>query len=198
MASVPMLNKVGTEGARSSGSSEAGSGTPTADPNQTTTINHNGNSNHRHSNEIHSRSTAKSDSSGSNGERFEYSGWVYHLGVNSIGHEYCHFRFLLIRGKYVEMYKRDPSENPGIVRAFRFCSAFTWLLQYVLSRFVLIGLIKFDCSWIMCCTVADQCESECVYLFCKLDRALCICWFLSSRGFRFVVVYSLQSDKLED
>ncbi|EPS60260.1 hypothetical protein M569_14543, partial [Genlisea aurea] len=44
----------------------------------------------------------------------QYSGWVYHLGVNSIGHEYCHFRYLLIRGKYVEMYKRDPFENPGI------------------------------------------------------------------------------------
>ncbi|KAL3629634.1 hypothetical protein CASFOL_026856 [Castilleja foliolosa] len=47
-------------------------------------------------------------------ERLDFSGWVYHLGVNSIGHEYCHFRFLLIRGKYVEMYKRDPVENPGI------------------------------------------------------------------------------------
>ncbi|BBH08555.1 Protein of unknown function D [Prunus dulcis] len=45
---------------------------------------------------------------------FEYFGWVYHLGVNSIGHEYCHLRFLFIRGKYVEMYKRDPHENPGI------------------------------------------------------------------------------------
>ncbi|KAL3623957.1 hypothetical protein CASFOL_032773 [Castilleja foliolosa] len=48
------------------------------------------------------------------GERLDFSGWVYHLGVNSIGHEYCHFRFLLIRGKYVEMYKGDPLENPGI------------------------------------------------------------------------------------
>ncbi|XP_031263899.1 protein ENHANCED DISEASE RESISTANCE 2-like [Pistacia vera] len=45
---------------------------------------------------------------------FEYCGWVFHLGVNSIGHEYCHLRFLCIRGKYVEMYKRDPHENPGI------------------------------------------------------------------------------------
>nr|GMC61205.1 protein ENHANCED DISEASE RESISTANCE 2-like [Ipomoea batatas] len=48
------------------------------------------------------------------GGSFEYSGWVYHLGVNSIGHEYCHLRYLRIRGKYVEMYKRDPNENPGI------------------------------------------------------------------------------------
>ncbi|PIN09380.1 hypothetical protein CDL12_18033 [Handroanthus impetiginosus] len=59
-----------------------------------------------HSTSIRSNSTG--------GERFEYSGWVYHLGVNSIGHEYCNLRFLLIRGKYVEMYKRDPHENPGI------------------------------------------------------------------------------------
>ncbi|XP_058180804.1 protein ENHANCED DISEASE RESISTANCE 2 isoform X1 [Rhododendron vialii] len=43
-----------------------------------------------------------------------FGGWVYHLGVNSIGREYCHLRYLLIRGKYVEMYKRDPRENPGI------------------------------------------------------------------------------------
>nr|XP_043620666.1 protein ENHANCED DISEASE RESISTANCE 2-like isoform X2 [Erigeron canadensis] len=46
--------------------------------------------------------------------RFEYFGWVYHLGTNSIGREFCHLRFLYIRGKYVIMYKRDPHENPGI------------------------------------------------------------------------------------
>ncbi|XP_028760833.1 protein ENHANCED DISEASE RESISTANCE 2 [Neltuma alba] len=45
---------------------------------------------------------------------FEFFGWVYHLGTNSIGHEYRHLRFLFIRGKYVSMYKRDPHENPGI------------------------------------------------------------------------------------
>ncbi|KAK2993672.1 hypothetical protein RJ640_009487 [Escallonia rubra] len=45
---------------------------------------------------------------------FEYFGWVYHLGVNSIGREFCHLRFLSIRGMYLEMYKRDPHENPGI------------------------------------------------------------------------------------
>ncbi|XP_052199680.1 protein ENHANCED DISEASE RESISTANCE 2 isoform X2 [Diospyros lotus] len=59
------------------------------------------------------------DSSGSSGgaeerTRFEYFGWVYHLGVNSLGHEYCHLRFLFIRGKHVEMYKRDPHKQPGI------------------------------------------------------------------------------------
>lgn len=52
------------------------------------------------------------------GGRFEYFGWVYHLGVNSIGHEYCHLRFLFIRGKCVSMYKRDPHQNPGIVCIF--------------------------------------------------------------------------------
>ncbi|CAO2822540.1 unnamed protein product [Amaranthus hypochondriacus] len=46
--------------------------------------------------------------------KFQYSGWVFHLGTNKIGHEFCHPRFLFIRGKYVEMYKRDPHENPGI------------------------------------------------------------------------------------
>ncbi|KAG9456242.1 hypothetical protein H6P81_000750 [Aristolochia fimbriata] len=45
---------------------------------------------------------------------FEYFGWVYHLGVNSIGHEYCHLRFLYLRGRSVQMFKRDPHENPGI------------------------------------------------------------------------------------
>jgi hypothetical protein len=54
-------------------------------------------------------------SGGGGGGMFEYFGWVYHLGVNTIGHEYCHLRFLFIRGKFVSMYKRDPHQNPGIV-----------------------------------------------------------------------------------
>eukprot|EP00252_Welwitschia_mirabilis_P000858 TRINITY_DN10836_c0_g1_i1.p1 TRINITY_DN10836_c0_g1~~TRINITY_DN10836_c0_g1_i1.p1 ORF type:complete len:747 (+),score=140.44 TRINITY_DN10836_c0_g1_i1:155-2395(+) len=44
--------------------------------------------------------------------RTHYGGWVYHLGVNSIGHQFCHLRYMLIKGKYVEMYKRNPSEHP--------------------------------------------------------------------------------------
>ncbi|CAA7022914.1 unnamed protein product [Microthlaspi erraticum] len=59
-------------------------------------------------------SGSSSRSSGGEGGTFEYFGWVYHLGANKIGHEYCHLRFLFIRGKYVEMYKRDPHENPDI------------------------------------------------------------------------------------
>uniref|UniRef100_A0A0D9X891 START domain-containing protein n=2 Tax=Leersia perrieri TaxID=77586 RepID=A0A0D9X891_9ORYZ len=55
-----------------------------------------------------------SGGSGSGRSTAGSSGWVYHLGVNSIGHEYRHLRFLVIRGKTVAMYKRDPSKNPGI------------------------------------------------------------------------------------
>ncbi|RRT37018.1 hypothetical protein B296_00047943 [Ensete ventricosum] len=44
-----------------------------------------------------------------------YFGWVYHLGVNSIGHEYCHLRYLVLKGPYVAMYKRDHSNHRGIV-----------------------------------------------------------------------------------
>ncbi|KAI3670828.1 hypothetical protein L1987_87470 [Smallanthus sonchifolius] len=44
---------------------------------------------------------------------FEHSGWVYHLGTNSIKREYCHRRFLHIKGKYVMMYKRNPHEHAG-------------------------------------------------------------------------------------
>jgi hypothetical protein len=70
-----------------------------------------------------------SESSGGSGAG-AVGGWVYHLGVNSIGHEYCHLRFLLIRGKYVEMYKRDPSENPGIVRETHLFSFSLFLLEF--------------------------------------------------------------------
>ncbi|CAI0395106.1 unnamed protein product [Linum tenue] len=44
----------------------------------------------------------------------EYFGWVYHLGTSSIGYVYCFLRFLVIRGKIVEMFKRDPHQHPGI------------------------------------------------------------------------------------
>ena len=78
-----------------------------------------------------SEGSGYSFSGGGGGEdrgSFEYFGWVYHIGVNSIGHEYCHLRFLFIRRKYVELYKRDPHENPGIVRLsfpfFFFTSSF--------------------------------------------------------------------------
>ncbi|XP_016651895.1 PREDICTED: protein ENHANCED DISEASE RESISTANCE 2-like isoform X3 [Prunus mume] len=70
---------------------------------------------------------------------FEYFGWVYHVGVNSIGHEYCHLRFLFIRGKYVEMYKRDPHENPGIKPIRRGVVGPTLMLEEVGRRKVYYG-----------------------------------------------------------
>ncbi|KAF8779075.1 hypothetical protein HU200_003042 [Digitaria exilis] len=63
--------------------------------------------------DLGSRSSG-SGSGGSGRSMAEYSGWVYHIGVNSIGHEYCHLRFLVIRGKTVAMYKRDPHDHPGL------------------------------------------------------------------------------------
>ncbi|KAM1251744.1 hypothetical protein ACFX13_040671 [Malus domestica] len=60
------------------------------------------------------RHSSSSRSGVGGGGMFEYFGWVYHLSTNKIGHEYCHLQFLFLRGKYVEMYKRDPHENPGI------------------------------------------------------------------------------------
>lgn len=49
------------------------------------------------------------------GGAFEYYGWVYHLGMHKIGHEFFRRRFLWIRGTYLQMFKRDPHEHPGIV-----------------------------------------------------------------------------------
>ncbi|KAB5552818.1 hypothetical protein DKX38_010129 [Salix brachista] len=59
-------------------------------------------------------SSSGGDGGGEEREVYMYSGWVYHLGTNSIGLQYCHLRFMFIKGKYVEMYKRDPQEHPGI------------------------------------------------------------------------------------
>ncbi|KAL8254815.1 hypothetical protein R6Q59_033036 [Mikania micrantha] len=59
-------------------------------------------------------SESGSEDKGCGRTRFEYFGWVYHLGTNSIGREFCRLRFLHIRGKHVMMYKRDPHENHGI------------------------------------------------------------------------------------
>jgi len=58
---------------------------------------------------------------------YVYSGWVYHLGTNSIGRQYCHLRFLFIKGKYVQMYKRDPQDHPGIV-CFLLCLPFFFIV----------------------------------------------------------------------
>lgn len=44
-----------------------------------------------------------------------YVGWVYHVGTNSLGYQYCHARYLVIKGKYVTMFKRDPGNSPQAV-----------------------------------------------------------------------------------
>ncbi|XP_024530767.1 protein ENHANCED DISEASE RESISTANCE 2 isoform X2 [Selaginella moellendorffii] len=42
-----------------------------------------------------------------------YAGWIYHVGSNSMGYQFCNPRYLVIKGKYVEMYKRDPNDFPS-------------------------------------------------------------------------------------
>ncbi|CAL9087316.1 protein ENHANCED DISEASE RESISTANCE 2-like isoform X1 [Musa acuminata AAA Group] len=59
-------------------------------------------------------SDAEGYASEKSGREVEYFGWVYHLGVNSIGHEYCHLRYLVLKGTYVAMYKREPGNHRGI------------------------------------------------------------------------------------
>jgi hypothetical protein len=44
-----------------------------------------------------------------------YAGWVYHVGTSSLGYQYCTDRFLIIRGNFVTMFKRDPVEHPRAV-----------------------------------------------------------------------------------
>lgn len=45
-----------------------------------------------------------------------YQGIVYHVGVNALGHQFCHRRYLRIRGKYVEMYKKNPQTGAKPIR----------------------------------------------------------------------------------
>ncbi|XP_024391660.1 protein ENHANCED DISEASE RESISTANCE 2 [Physcomitrium patens] len=44
-----------------------------------------------------------------------YAGWVYHVGTNSLGYQFCTERFLVIKGHYVTMFKRNPVEYPRAV-----------------------------------------------------------------------------------
>ncbi|XVE97523.1 hypothetical protein REPUB_Repub03eG0026900 [Reevesia pubescens] len=108
METATALKKAGSEGCFEKEVSDSSTGSSTSnDQNRNTNSNNSGGG---HKNR-HSRSVS---SGGYEKGIFEYFGWVYHVGFNSIGHEYCHLRFLFIKGKYVEMYKRDPHENPGI------------------------------------------------------------------------------------
>ncbi|XWS17753.1 hypothetical protein CRYUN_Cryun33cG0094600 [Craigia yunnanensis] len=102
METTTVLKKAGGEGEHEKEVSDGSTGSSSNDHGN----NNSGGHKHRHRQSV----SYGGDEKGI----FEYFGWVYHVGVNSIGHEYCHLRFLFIKGKYVEMYKRDPHENPGI------------------------------------------------------------------------------------
>ncbi|XP_065024569.1 protein ENHANCED DISEASE RESISTANCE 2-like isoform X3 [Musa acuminata AAA Group] len=72
-------------------------------------------------------SDAEGYASEKSGREVEYFGWVYHLGVNSIGHEYCHLRYLVLKGTYVAMYKREPSNHRGIIACGTAGEARKWI-----------------------------------------------------------------------
>ena len=51
-----------------------------------------------------------------------YGGWVYHVGISTLGYQFCRPRFLVIKGIYVTMFKRDPVEYPRAVSLIIFPS----------------------------------------------------------------------------
>ncbi|XWS72590.1 hypothetical protein CRYUN_Cryun02cG0052900 [Craigia yunnanensis] len=106
METTKVLKKAGGEGGQEKEVSDGSTGSSRNDNSNSSNSNKSCGQYHKHSRSV----SYGGDKKGI----FEYFGWVYHIGVNSISHEYCHLRFLFIKGKYVEMYKRDPHENPGI------------------------------------------------------------------------------------
>lgn len=61
-----------------------------------------------------------------------YAGWVYHVGTNSLGYQFCTDRFLVIKGKYVTMFKRNPVEYPRAVRS-RFSSDIVPTFDFIIQ-----------------------------------------------------------------
>eukprot|EP00250_Pteridium_aquilinum_P004269 c14493_g1_i1 orf=975-3260(-) len=45
-----------------------------------------------------------------------HEGHVYHVGVNRLGHRFCHRRLLRIHGIFVEMFKKDPAKGQRPIR----------------------------------------------------------------------------------
>lgn len=45
-----------------------------------------------------------------------YEGPVYHVGINQLGHQFYHPRFIRIRGAFVEMYKKEPARGQKPIR----------------------------------------------------------------------------------
>lgn len=112
---------------------------------------------------------------------FEYFGWVYHLGVNSIGREYCHLRFLFVRGKYMEMYKRDPHQFPGIVRTYTFNSCHRFLFRFFFFLFVWWGCWGVWADRAGVCWVFGKREKPLSFFLSGMNL-LCYCLGLYSRG----------------
>jgi hypothetical protein len=64
--------------------------------------------------EMESTSMASDDREIDHGIR-GYVGWVYHVGTNSLGCQFCHARYLVIKGKHITMFKRNPIDYPQAV-----------------------------------------------------------------------------------
>ncbi|XP_024370867.1 protein ENHANCED DISEASE RESISTANCE 2 isoform X4 [Physcomitrium patens] len=67
-----------------------------------------------------------------------YSGWIYHVGTSSLGYPFCIDRFLVIKGKYVTMFKRNPVLFPRTV-PIRSGIAGTHLMVEALGRRIFHG-----------------------------------------------------------
>lgn len=62
--------------------------------------------------------SARMGSGGNSDERVvpAYAGWVYRVGTSSLGFQFCRPRFLVIKSKYVTMFKSNPNESPRPIR----------------------------------------------------------------------------------
>jgi len=95
-----------------------------------------------------------------------YGGWVYHMGTHSLGYQYFHARYLVIRGKYVTMFKRNPVEHPRAVSSSGFCNSST----HTLSLYCWVSFPKL------------QFGSEAFFMISDSLRMLCCFRFLSQGG----------------
>lgn len=101
-----------------------------------------------------------------------YGGWVYHMGTHSVGYQYFHARYLVIRGTYVTMFKHNPVEHPRAVSS----PCAPWHLgsgipAHTLSLFVLLGFF-----------FLSQFGSEAFFMISDSLRMLCCFRFLSRGG----------------
>lgn len=71
-----------------------------------------------------------------------YAGWVYHVGTSSLGYQFFTDRFLIIKGKHVTMFKRNPVEYPRAV-----CRRFSSVTLPCFVKFIPNGM--HPCCWFM-------------------------------------------------